>query len=72
MEIVRASLILRRKYSEIKWDMVWENTRYAMSDIGVMTYDDGGIYDMEKRKRHGQGCIKNMSLILSQIGLWKS
>tara|TARA_B100001093_G_scaffold239990_1_gene229813 strand:- start:258 stop:1763 length:1506 start_codon:yes stop_codon:yes gene_type:complete len=50
----------------------------SMSDIGVMTYDDGGIYDggWKNEKRHGQGSYKkyskDKSLILSQIGLWKN
>ena len=49
-----------------------------MSDIGVMTYDDGGIYDggWKNEKRHGQGTYKkyskDRSLILSQVGLWKN
>ena len=50
----------------------------SMSDIGVMTYDDGSIYDggWKNEKRHGQGSYKkyskDRSLILSQVGLWKN
>ena len=50
----------------------------SMSDKGVMTYDDGGIYDggWKNEKRHGQGTytkyIKENVLIFSQIGIWEN
>ena len=46
--------------------MVWETQdMLSMSDIGVMTYDDGGIYDGDgkTRKDMGKERIKNIQKI---------